>query len=140
MAKKKKSKPKVSDKKGKSTVLIIAGSISVAVILLLFLGINFLSGSGDKKSESYQQDGTNSANQLSAIKVDKKGKSFSLQEGEIRSVLDPSLFTGQVRAAYAAAKKYPEVLNEVFCYCFCDAPPFNHKTLLSCFTDKHGAG
>jgi hypothetical protein len=54
--------------------------------------------------------------------------------------LDPSQFTGQARAAYAAAKKYPEVMNQVFCYCYCNAPPFKHKTLLSCFTDKHGAG
>ena len=68
------------------------------------------------------------------------GKSFNLTEKETRPVLDPSMFTGQVRAAYAAAKKYPEILNEVYCYCYCDEPPFHHKSLLSCFTEKHGAG
>lgn len=68
------------------------------------------------------------------------GKSFQLTEKETRPVLDPAMFTGQTRAAYAVAKKYPEVLNEVFCYCYCDQPPFRHKTLLSCFTEKHGAG
>jgi hypothetical protein len=68
------------------------------------------------------------------------GKSFNLTGKETRPVLNPSMFSGQVRMAYAAAKKYPEILNEVFCYCYCDAAPFNHKTLLSCFTDKHGAG
>jgi flagellar basal body-associated protein FliL len=69
-----------------------------------------------------------------------RGKSFSVNGEETGTVLDPSMFTGQAFEAYAAAKKYPEVMNQVFCYCFCDAEPFNHKTLLSCFTDKHGAG
>jgi len=68
------------------------------------------------------------------------GKSFNLAGKEMRPVLDPSMFTGQTRTAYAVAQKYPEILNEVYCYCFCDAPPSNHKTLLSCFTDHHGAG
>ncbi|NIO04324.1 MAG: hypothetical protein GTN74_06820 [Proteobacteria bacterium] len=70
----------------------------------------------------------------------KKGKSFYVQGGEKRPVLDPFLFTGLVRKAYAAAEKYPEVMDQVFCYCKCDEPPFYHKSLLSCFVDKHGAG
>jgi hypothetical protein len=68
------------------------------------------------------------------------GKSFQLKGKETKPVLNPAMFTGQVRAAYAAAKKYPDAMNEVFCYCYCDQPPFKHHTLLSCFTDKHGAG
>ena len=68
------------------------------------------------------------------------GKSFNLPGKETREVLDPAMFRGQTRMAYAAAKRYPEMLNEVFCYCFCDEEPFNHKTLLSCFVEKHGAG
>ncbi|MBL7031649.1 MAG: hypothetical protein ISR97_00515 [Nitrospira sp.] len=68
------------------------------------------------------------------------GKSFNLLGKETKPVLDPAMFSGQTRMAYAAAQKYPEMLNEVFCYCYCDEDPFNHHTLLSCFTDKHGAG
>jgi hypothetical protein len=68
------------------------------------------------------------------------GKSFNLKGKETKQILDPAQFTGQVRMAYAAAQKYPELMDEVFCYCYCDAPPFNHMTLLSCFTDNHGAG
>jgi hypothetical protein len=71
---------------------------------------------------------------------EEKGKSFNLKGKETRPLLDASMFSGQVRAAYAAAKKYPDVLNEVFCYCFCNEPPFKHLTLLSCFADRHGAG
>ena len=68
------------------------------------------------------------------------GKSFNLTAKETRPVLDPAMFTGQTRMAYAAAHKYAKYLNEVYCYCFCDQPPFHHKSLLSCFTEKHGAG
>jgi hypothetical protein len=68
------------------------------------------------------------------------GPSFNLKGKETRPVLDPAMFAGRIRTAYAIAKKYPDVLNEVFCYCYCDQPPFHHNTLLSCFTDKHGAG
>jgi len=31
------------------------------------------------------------------------------------------------------------VMDQVFCYCGCDKSPFNHKSLLSCFTDSHGS-
>jgi hypothetical protein len=69
-----------------------------------------------------------------------KGKSFYMQEGETRPVLSASLFVGRASKAYAAAKQYPEVMDQVFCYCECDQPPTYHKTLLSCFTDNHGKG
>jgi len=69
-----------------------------------------------------------------------KGRSFQLTEREIRPVLDPALFTGMARAAYAAAQRFPDAMNEVYCYCYCDQPPFNHKSLLSCFVTRHGAG
>lgn len=68
------------------------------------------------------------------------GKSFNLSGKETRPVLDPAMFSGQTRLAYTAAKKYPDIFNEVHCYCYCDEPPFNHKSLLSCFVEKHGAG
>ncbi len=68
------------------------------------------------------------------------GKSFNLLGKETRPLLDPAMFNGQTRMAYAAAAKYSKYFNEVYCYCYCDQPPFNHKTLLSCFASKHGAG
>ena len=67
-------------------------------------------------------------------------KSFQITGKETKPVLDPAMFKGQVRASYAVAKRYPDIMNELFCYCYCDQPPFSHHTLLSCFTDKHGAG
>lgn len=72
--------------------------------------------------------------------ITKKGKSFYVKGGETRPVLSPSLFVGMASEAYTVAKEYPNVMDQVFCYCKCDEPPTLHKSLLSCFTDKHGEG
>lgn len=60
--------------------------------------------------------------------------------GETRPVLDPRLFTGNVFQAYLGAMRHGEAFDQVYCYCRCDRPPFNHKSLLSCFADYHAAG
>ena len=71
----------------------------------------------------------------------RRGRSFQVQGGERKPVLDPLQFPDRgARLAYLAAQRQPEVLDQVHCYCNCDRPPFFHKSLLSCFTDRHGAG
>ncbi len=112
MAKKDK---KSSENKGKSPLIWIVAGIAIVTVILAFSG-------------------------RIPLGKEEKSRSFLITEKETRPVLDPSLFTGMTRAAYAAAKQYPDAMNEVFCYCYCDEPPFNHKSLLSCFTDDHGAG
>jgi len=108
---------KVQQKKGKSYIIWVGGIVLVVLTILAITGdLPFISGK------------------------EEKGMSFYLQQKETKPVLDPSMFSGIVRAAYAAAQEYPEAMNEVFCYCYCNEPPFNHKTLLSCFTGRHGAG
>ena len=69
-----------------------------------------------------------------------EGRSFQGVGGETKPILDPMGFRDRAaRRAYMAAQQFPEVLDEVFCYCGCDRAPVNHKSLLSCFTDQHGA-
>jgi hypothetical protein len=69
------------------------------------------------------------------------GRSFSVQGGERRPVLDPLQFSdARTRQAYMAAARHPDVLDQVFCYCGCEKSPFLHKSLLSCFATQHGAG
>lgn len=106
-----------SSKKRKIFLFLISGLISVTLVIF------FLSG-----YLPFQ------------IEISKKGKSFYVQGGETRPVLSPSLFVGMASEAYAAAREYPKVMDEVFCYCTCDEPPTYHKSLLSCYTDKHGEG
>jgi hypothetical protein len=64
---------------------------------------------------------------------------------ERRPTLDPARFAKgfepEVAPAYEVARKYPETLDRLHCFCECqESPVFRHKTLLTCFTDEHAAG
>ena len=52
--------------------------------------------------------------------------------------LPASEFIGKAREAYEAAKKIPETLAQLPCYCECDKA-FGHKSLHTCFVDDHAA-
>jgi hypothetical protein len=61
------------------------------------------------------------------------------------AVLDPDQFTQgyepDVRLSYAAAKKYPDLIDRIHCFCECkESKREHHKTLLTCFTNLHAAG
>ncbi len=57
---------------------------------------------------------------------------------ETRPVLSDALFTGKVAQAYRIAAEIPKVIDSQFCYCYCKKE-HGHKTLLTCFTNRHGA-
>ncbi len=64
---------------------------------------------------------------------------------ERRPTLDPAQFakSGEpgVQEGYEFARKYPETLDKIHCFCECaESPMFRHKTLLTCFTNTHAAG
>jgi len=52
--------------------------------------------------------------------------------------LDPAMFTGRAREAYALAAKNPALLSQLHCYCGCDRI-YGHKNLLDCYRDGHSA-
>jgi hypothetical protein len=58
---------------------------------------------------------------------------------ETRPPLSPARFVGQTAVAYRIANEIPDILDQLYCYCECDKH-LGHKSLLSCFTDDHGAG
>ena len=58
--------------------------------------------------------------------------------GETGSIVPTVYFTGMALQAYAAAAAIPEVLDHLYCYCYC-AEDHGHKSLRTCFTDEHGA-
>jgi hypothetical protein len=66
-------------------------------------------------------------------------KSDGYVRREKKPVLSPALFVGQTAKAYRIAQEIPDVLDQLYCYCECDRH-LGHKSLLSCFTDDHGAG
>lgn len=57
---------------------------------------------------------------------------------EARPILTDAVFTGRVAEAYRIAAEIPKVLDSLFCYCYCKKN-HNHKTLLTCYTTKHGS-
>lgn len=59
--------------------------------------------------------------------------------GESEQIVPTFYFTGMARRAYAAAVAIPDVLDHLYCYCYC-AENYGHKSLRTCFTDGHGAG
>lgn len=57
---------------------------------------------------------------------------------ETRPALTSALFTGRAALAYKYAAEIPDVIDSQFCYCYCKKN-HGHKTLLTCFTNEHGA-
>ena len=57
---------------------------------------------------------------------------------ETRPILTDAVFTGKVAEAYRIAAEIPKILDSLFCYCYCKKN-HNHKTLLTCYTNKHGS-
>jgi hypothetical protein len=57
---------------------------------------------------------------------------------ETRPTLSSFSFTGSVAAAYAVAERTPALLDQLYCYCRCKEN-FGHKSLLSCYVDRHAA-
>ncbi len=68
-------------------------------------------------------------------------KDESLRKGETKATLDPGQFTDlRVKEAYKVAKEIPWVLDSIYCFCMCkESPAFRHKSLLSCYVDKHAS-
>ena len=57
---------------------------------------------------------------------------------ETRPVMSSAFYTGKVAEAYRIAAEIPKVIDSQFCYCYCKKN-HQHKTLLTCFTNKHGS-
>ena len=59
---------------------------------------------------------------------------------DIPKTLAPEQFSDPaVREVYQVARDHPKLLMQMPCFCYCDRPGLDHKSLLSCFVDKHGA-
>jgi uncharacterized protein with PCYCGC motif len=57
----------------------------------------------------------------------------------VNKVLDPSQFADErVRLAYAAAKKYAHVLEQIYCYCHCKKN-IGHRALVECYETDHAS-
>jgi hypothetical protein len=62
----------------------------------------------------------------------------TLKGHETRMTLMPALFTGKVAKAYQIARQYRDLLDVIYCYCYCERN-LGHKSLLTCYVDRHAA-
>lgn len=54
---------------------------------------------------------------------------------------DTSRYEPEVAPAYEIARKYPQTLDRLHCFCECqESMTHRHKSLLTCFTTDHAAG
>jgi Protein of unknown function with PCYCGC motif len=60
------------------------------------------------------------------------------QARSLGPTLEPTEFFGKAREAYQVAKKIPQTLAQLPCYCHCDQS-FGHKSLHTCFEDDHAS-
>lgn len=57
---------------------------------------------------------------------------------KLGSTLPAAQFLGKTREAYEVAKKIPQTLAQLPCYCECDRG-FGHQSLHTCFMDDHAS-
>jgi hypothetical protein len=96
--------------------------IIIAVVIVIFIGGYFY----DQHSRDYSM----AIKDVSAADID------ALRGGETRPTLSPALFIGKAARTYKIARENPELIDSIYCYCNCKKS-FGHKSLLTCFVDKH---
>ena len=123
MSKKKSKRKKTSIKrqvkssKSKKRPIIILAAVLVAAGGIYFYFKN------DRIPYAYQQD-------KASIDIE------ALKGGETLPTLSPVSFVGKTAKAYQVASENRELLDSMYCYCNCKKT-IGHKSLLSCFTDRH---
>jgi hypothetical protein len=102
---------------------------SVGALALLVAGVVIFAGGSEHGSAPAWAPASNSGDtRLDVMPVARR---------ETRPTLDPAGFSGQAALAYQVAREIPEVLDQLECYCACEQ--YGHVSLLSCYTDGHGA-
>lgn len=99
--------------------------IIILAIILVAAGSYFFYFKDNRNPYAYRSDNT-------PVDVD------ALKGGEMRTTLSPVAFVGNVARAYDVARENRELLDSMYCYCNCKKN-IGHKSLLSCYVDRHAA-
>lgn len=113
----------------------------MSFVLTTVLTVTFLAAAGSVFAKDvaaeHNHDHVAVAKAMTAVKASVT-KSDGLRAGETRQTMNPSDFTGDTAKSYRIAKEIPAVLDSLYCYCHCKKHS-GHKSLLSCYVDKHAA-
>ena len=105
--------------------------LPVVIIVVLIIGVG-----GYFFYNKYTQAKVPVIQSLNPDELQKKIR--SLKGNETRMTLMPALFTGKVAMAYQIARENRDLLDAIYCYCYC-AKNIGHKSLLTCYVDRHAA-
>ena len=122
MNNKSKSKNASRKRQAKSSRSTKTLPIVIVTFIVIIIGGYFY----DKSSRVYPTDIKN----IASANID------VLRGRETRPTLSPVLFIGEVARAYKIAQENRELLDSIYCYCNCKKS-FGHKSLLTCFVDRH---
>jgi Protein of unknown function with PCYCGC motif len=145
---KKKAKKTIKQEKNKHQVpQKVAAKIPflpIAIVLIAVLGIGFYAVRGNKKGYVNAKDVTyKKASNIETVQKTSSSKAnetnfAKLKGGETKRVISPARFTGKTASAYEVARENPELLDHMYCFCYCKKT-IGHKSLLSCFADMHAS-
>ncbi len=124
ISKKSKSKKASRKRHAKSPQSKKSLPIIIAVVIVIFIGGYFYN--------QHTRDYPIAIKDVSAANI------AALRGGETRPTLSPALFIGKGARAYKIARENPELLDSIYCYCNCKKS-IGHRSLLTCFVDKHAA-
>ena len=110
------------------------------IILVLGVGVAIVLGMRGSKESPAPADkvASNNVNPGLAPKPKVPAYQTAEQAKQLAPTLEPSEFFGKAREAYQVAKRIPQTLAQLPCYCHCDQS-FGHKSLHTCFVDDHAS-
>lgn len=145
----------MSKKKTKRKQLAVKNSISpkvsakiqllpIGIIVIAVVGIGFFAMQKDRtgyvnaKDVNFKVSSSIASSPNNSTENVKETNFAKLKGGETKSVLSPVRFTGKTASSYKVAQANPDLLDHMYCFCYCKKT-IGHKSLLSCFTDKHAS-
>jgi hypothetical protein len=124
-----KKKRKMKRKRQSTTSRKVAGKIPLLPIVIILAAVVVVGAWGYWNNKFTAETVAQSTQSENVDLSDLKG-------GETKPVLSPSRFVGKTAHAYKVAMDNQLLLDHMYCYCYCQKT-IGHKSLLSCFTDKH---
>ena len=114
------------------------------IILILVIGVGYFAVQGKKtgyvnaKDVTVESTTSSETVKKTASNIASDSNFAKLKGGETKPVLSPARFSGKTASSYKVAQENPELLDAMYCYCYCKKT-IGHKSLLSCFTDRHAS-
>jgi hypothetical protein len=118
--------------------------VFLAVGLIAIIGIGYFAMRGNQagyvnaKDTTFEKKSNIETSQAAPSNLADDPDFIKLKGGETKPVISPARFRGNTASSYKVAWENPDLLDAMYCYCYCKRT-IGHKSLLSCFTDRHAS-